>query len=101
MQPGIPLTITFPSPGFFLNDPRLTVWFDGHVVYDGSFVSGFETTFPVLPGAHALALRLTTPLFNREKQYPIAIQPANGYQVLLEYSRFWGNFSGAPRIRAY
>jgi hypothetical protein len=101
MQPGIPLTIAFASPGFFLNDPRLSVWFDGHVIYDGSFVSGFETAFSAAPGNHLLAVRLTTPLFNREKQYPLAIQPANGVHVLLEYSRFWGNFTGSPRIRVY
>jgi hypothetical protein len=98
---AVPLTVSFAKPGFFLNDPRLTVWFNGHVIYDGSFLSGFETTFEVPPGRHALAVRLTTPLFNREKQYVLAIDPANGYRALLEYSRLWGNFTSAPRITRY
>ena len=98
---GIPLTITFPAPGFFLNDSRLSVWFDGHPIYDGSFLAGFETSFPVFSGTHTLALRLTTPVFNREKQYPIVVEPANGYRIVLDYSRFWGNFTGAPQITRY
>ncbi len=30
-----------------------------------------------------------------------AIQQANGYRALLEYSRLWGNFTGRPKITRY
>ena len=98
MNGGIALTVAFPKPGFFLDDCRLTVWLNGHPIYDGSFRSGFETTFPVQPGTHALGVRLTTPIFNREKNYAVTVDVANGYRVELEYSRLWGNFTGSPRI---
>ena len=95
---SVPLCVCFSKPGFFLNDPRLTVRFDGHVIYEGSFLSGFETTFPVAPGTPSLAVKLTTSLFSREKQYSIAIEAASGYRAQLEYSRLWGNFKSAPRL---
>ena len=98
---GIPLTLSFPKPGFFINDPRLTVWFNGHPVYDGSFLAGFETTFEVLPGTHSIVVQITTGLIDRRKQYSVPVAQANGYLVQLSYSRFWGNFSGAPRITPY
>ena len=38
------LRVHFDSPGFFLNDPRVTVRVGDRTIYDGSFKSGFDVS---------------------------------------------------------
>ena len=96
--PAPNLRITFPPPGFFLVDARFTVTLDGHPVYDGSFKQGFDGMFPVAPGYHEIATRIDMGGIARSRSYPIVISPGRGYSLLLEYSRFWGNFASKPKL---
>jgi hypothetical protein len=93
------LRLHFPPPGFFLNDPRLTVALDGRTVYDGSFKSGFDVEAEVQPGALTLETAVAMgPGMARKQRIPIDLTPEAGYRdtpavaVRLEYSRFFGNF---------
>ena len=100
MQPAAPsawMRIVFPSPGFFINDPRLTVLVNGWCAYDASFKSGFDVRFPVVPGPHLVMTRLDA-LVSREKRYSVVATHGYAVEVWLEYSRFWGNLTDAPRI---
>jgi hypothetical protein len=94
--PGAWMRIVFPSPGFFLNDPRLTVHVNGWCAYDGSFKTGFDVRFPVAPAHYLLIAQLHT-LVPREKRFPVVAHPGHAVEVWLEYSRFWGNLAD-PRI---
>jgi hypothetical protein len=97
-QTGAWMRIVFPAPGFFINDPRLTVLVNGWCAYDASFKSGFDVRFPVVPGPCLVMTRLDAGLVAREKRYNVVAQHGYAVEVWLEYSRFWGNLSDAPRI---
>ena len=34
----------------------------------------------------------------RNRVYPIALSANRGYTLVLEYSRFWGNFAKTPKL---
>ena len=53
------LRLLFPKPGFFLADTRLEVRLDAQIVYEGSFVNGFEHEAQVTAGQH----RIETAIF--------------------------------------
>ncbi|MDB5218803.1 MAG: hypothetical protein JWO86_6730 [Myxococcaceae bacterium] len=92
------LRITFPPPGFFLVDARLIVTIDGHPAHDGSFKQGLDRVFFVYPGHHQITVFIDMGGISRNRVYPITLSPNRGYSLILEYSRFWGNFASTPKI---
>ena len=95
--PSAWMRIAFPSPGFFLNDPRVVVHVNGWCAYHGSFKSGFDVRFPVVPGPH-LVIAALEGIVRREKRYSIVAAPGYAVEVWLDYSRTWGNFTDPPRV---
>ena len=98
---GIPITIFFEKHGFFLTDSQISVWFDDTPCFVGSFMNGFETTLSISPGTHMVKTVIQLGAIQRTKHFTVVIEPANGYRIGLEYSRFWGNFKGALRVSSY
>lgn len=92
------LRITLPKPGFFIVDGRLVVLLDQQVVYDGSFLSGMDLSFAVQPGWHTVVPRIEMGALSRSKNYSVHVPPGPGVTLVLEYSRFWGNFASKPKI---
>lgn len=96
--PPCHVTFRFPPPGFFLNSPSVRLVLDDQwLIFRGSFVDGFHFAVPVAAGQHRLSIVLETGVFDRTKHHWLALQPGVAYDVLLEYSRFWGNF-GDPKV---
>lgn len=95
------LRITWPRPGFFLNDCRFVILLDRYVVYDGSFLSGMDMTFPVQSGWHTVDTQIHLGPITRSKNYSVEVPPGRGVTLLLEYSRLWGNFVSKPKIFAF
>ncbi len=101
------LHLTFPPPGFFLNDPRLVVTLDQRTLYDGSFRHGFEVALEVSPGSHVVetAIHLAGSLARRQ-QIELVLDAKNGYRDVpvvhgrLEYSRLSGNFKKRVSLSA-
>jgi len=92
------LRITFPPPGFFLVDARFVVTIDGHPAHDGSFKQGLDRVFSVAPGYHQITVHIEMGGITRNRVYPIALSANQGYLLILEYSRFWGNFAKTPKL---
>ncbi len=92
------LRITFPKPGFFLVDVRVTIALDGAPVYDGSFLGGVDLSGAVAPGMHTVTVRIHLEPFVRERVYAVEVPPGRGVTCELEYSRFWGNFTKKPKL---
>jgi hypothetical protein len=93
------MRITFPPPGFFINDPRLTVLVNGWSAHDGSFKSGFDVRFPVIPGYLTVQTRIAVLGMGRERAYQMLVNPGWGLELRLDYSRFTGNFAELPAVR--
>jgi hypothetical protein len=95
------LSIVFPKPGFFLADVRTVVTLDGSPIYDGSFTRGFALVHPILPGPHTIGTQIFLGLAGlaRSRRYMVDVKPGLGLNVELSYSRFWGNFTKAPKLR--
>jgi len=91
------LRIIFPSPGFFMNEPNVRVDVDGHPMAQLPFRAGFDWWTPLAPGWHRVTLTLVTPLLNRAQTYTIEVRPSQSTEVLVDYSRMWGNFTGSPK----
>lgn len=87
------LKTSFPPPGFFIADARVTLHFDGNVVYDGGLKSGFELELPVSPGRHTLTTTIDLELVQRRREYTIDMSAGQATSLVLRYSRFWGNFT--------
>jgi hypothetical protein len=94
------LRVVFEKPGYFLNDPRMTVKLDGRTLHDGSMLSGFDRSEKVAPGHHVLETAIHVGLFSRKRRYVFVIggeghyrEPAARFVARLEYSRLWGNFA--------
>jgi hypothetical protein len=98
---GVLLTVTFPRPGFFINDARVTVELNGQQWFDGSFLNGFEGSTAVQPGNHVLDLAIEFGPLRRKRRYTIPVPPARGLTVALAYSRLWGNFTKKPLLTPY
>jgi hypothetical protein len=95
--PAAWMRIALPSPGFFLNDPRISITVNGWTAYAGSFRSGFDVRFPVVPGPYLIIATLHA-IVTRDKRYSVTAAPGHAVEVWLDYSRIWGNFTDAPRI---
>lgn len=91
------LRVHFDSPGFFLNDPRVTVRVGDRTIYDGSFKSGFDVSVE-LPGRHVLETAIDVAGLSRKQKIELPLDNTGGYRDVpevhakLSYSRFWGNF---------
>lgn len=83
----------------FVADTRLEVMLDERVVYDGSFASGFRASASVAPGPRVLETRIHVGVVSRRRRYEFTLpvvglrDSAAAWNVRLEYSRLWGNFS--------
>ena len=93
------MRIIFPPPGFFVNDPRLTIHVNGWCAYAGSFRTGLDVGFPAVPGALTIVTRIDVLGLGREKVYSLLATERRALELTLEYSRFWGNFAASPRVR--
>jgi hypothetical protein len=93
------MRIVFPPPGFFLNDPRVTIHVNGWCAYAGGFVSGIDVKFPVVPGPLTVTTRIEVLGMGREKVYSAMAVHGHALELMLEYSRMWGNFTGTPKQR--
>ncbi|AKF10709.1 hypothetical protein [Sandaracinus amylolyticus] len=93
------LNVSFPPPGFFLNDPRLVVTLGDRMLYDGSFRDGFSVSVEIEPGEHVLetAIHLAGTIA-RKQRFELKLDPASGFRQVaivdakLTYSRLSGNF---------
>lgn len=95
------LRIAFAPPGFFLNDAGLSITLDGYTVYSGSFTRGFELMFPVAPGVHLVTTCIDIGLVRRTREYHVPVTAGRAFSVVLDYSRFWGNFTKKPQFIAH
>lgn len=96
--PPVAVTFRFPPPGFFINSPMVRLLLDDQwLLFHGSFTDGFRVDVPVAPGAHRLTIVIETGFVNRTKHHWLNFAPYQRYDVLLEYSRFWGSFSD-PKV---
>ena len=98
-SPSAWMRISFASPGFFVNDPTLTIHVNGWCAYAGSFRSGFDVRFPVVPGPLAIMTRIDVLGMGRTKTYNVIATHGHAVEVVLDYSRLWGNFTGTPAVR--
>jgi hypothetical protein len=95
------LRVRFPAPGWFLNDPRLTVRLGDRTLYDGSFKRGFDVSVEVEPGDHLLETAIHAPVGNgaRRQRIALPLHDGGGYRDVpevhaeLSYSRLTGNFA--------
>ncbi len=90
------LRIIFPKPGFFLNDPRVTLAINGRAAGEHSFLAGLDWWTPMPPGFHYVELSITA-LVTRSRMYSIEVRAGHSTEVLVEYSRMWGSFGSAPK----
>ncbi len=94
---GGELHVSFPAPRFFLGDVRVLLLLDGAAIHDGGFKAGIDVTVPVAPGQHRLESALVFGSMRRRRGWDVAVPPS-GCDVILEYSRFWGNFAKGLRV---
>ena len=94
------LRVVFERPGWFTNDPRVTVMLDERALHEGSFLSGFDTTVEIACGAHVLSTAIHLGALRRTREYAFVLADESGYRdrparhvARLAYSRFWGNFA--------
>ncbi|MEZ4340196.1 MAG: hypothetical protein R3B82_26535 [Sandaracinaceae bacterium] len=92
------LRVHFDPPGFFLNDPRLSVRLGDRTLYEGSFKSGFDVSVEIPPGRHRLETAIDVAGLARKQTIELPLEESGGYRDVpevhaqLAYSRFWGNF---------
>lgn len=94
------LRVSFPAPGFFVNNPRIEIRLGVLVLYEGSFTSGFDVSVDVSPGHHVLETAIFAPVGNvaKRQRIELPLHAEGGYRGIpevhakLEYSRMWGNF---------
>ncbi len=98
-SPSAWMRIIFAPPGFFVNDPLVTIQVNGWTAYAGSFVSGLDVRFPVVPGPLTVKTRIEVLGIGREKVYPAMAVHGHALDLVLEYSRMWGNFTSTPKQR--
>jgi hypothetical protein len=100
------LRVHFDPPGFFLNDPRLSVRLADRTLYEGSFKSGFDVSVDVPAGRHVLETAIHAPMGagKRTQRIELGLCPEGGYRDVarvhakLTYSRMWGNFDKTASI---
>ena len=91
--------ISFPSQRFFAVDVQVVLLLDGTIIYQGGFKAGIDVTIPSAPGPHRLESVIGLGIAKRRRAWDIKIPPS-GCDVVLAYSRFWGNFAKEVRIEA-
>ncbi|MFK7991747.1 MAG: hypothetical protein AB8I08_37365 [Sandaracinaceae bacterium] len=90
--------LMFDKPGFFLNDPRVTVEVGERVLYDGSLGEGFDVSVELPPGEHQVRTAILIGSLARRQDIALPLggpgyRDAAAVEAKLSYSRFWGNFS--------
>lgn len=88
----------FDKPGFFANDPRVTVEIGDFVLYDGSFRDGFDVSLELPPGDHRVRTAIYVAGLARRQDIALPLasrgyRDAAAVEAKLKYSRIWGNFS--------
>jgi len=97
-EPGTSrIHVSFPRPGFFMGDARVVLLLDGATVHEGSFKAGIDITIPAALGRHCLESVIELGIARRRRSWEL-VASSPGCDVVLEYSRFWGNFSKTARI---
>jgi hypothetical protein len=96
------LRVIFPQPGFFIGDTRISLAVNAYPVLDASFTQGFDWWAEMPPGVHNVETTIHSPLgFGRKKSYQLEVRPGLVTIATLEYSRMWGNMTGAPKSVAF
>lgn len=102
---SIRLQVRFDDPGFFVNDPRITVRVDGQLIHDGSFRGGFVASAPIETTQPIIETTIEIGPLSRSKRIAVQLEVPRGeqgevvWEARLKYSRFWGNFSSRVDIR--
>lgn len=92
------LRIIFPKPGFFIADTRLGLAVNARPVVEASFVAGLDWWSEMPPGVHAVETTIQAPLgFARKRTYQLEVRRELVTIAVLDYSRMWGNMTGAPK----
>lgn len=91
------VTIRFVKPRFFLPGSGLQVSLNTQLVFEGDFTDGFEQTLDFAPGTHQINTRIDLGIV-RTRSVVVPIEAGRHTVIVLEYSRFWGNFTKKPRI---
>ncbi len=92
------LRVHFDPPGFFLNDPRVSLRIGDRVLYDGSFKSGFDVSVELPSGRHELVTAIGVGGLQRRQTIELPLEASGGYRdapevhAKLSYSRIFGNF---------
>lgn len=100
------LRVHFDAPGFFLNDPRVTVRVGDRTLYDGSFKRGFDVQVELPPGRHVLETAIDIAGVARKQRIELPLDTPGGYRdaaevhAKLRYSRLWGNFDRRADLSA-
>jgi hypothetical protein len=89
--------ISFSSPRFLMGGAQLVLLLDGMTIHAGGFKAGIDVTIPVAPGQHRLEAVIDLGIAKRRRAWDVAVPPS-GCGVMIEYSRFWGNFAKGVRI---
>lgn len=92
------LHVSFASPGFFLNDPRVVVTLGDRTLYDGSFREGFSVSVEIPPGDHVLETAIHVAGTPARQRFELPLGDTGSYrgaaivEAKLAYSRLTGNF---------
>lgn len=89
--------LSFPEPGFFLNNARLVVTLDGRSLFDGSLGDGFDVSLNLDPGSHTLETALGYLGSWRRQQISLDLsrdsyRDVTEVRARLHYNRLAGNF---------
>lgn len=95
--PSPRLRLVFRPPGFFLMDVPVRLMVNGHVVFHGGFMNGILVEVPMMEGTYAVDAVISGPV-DRTRRYNVVVRPGCVTEVLLDYSRMWGNFTSSPKI---
>ncbi|MCA9626654.1 MAG: hypothetical protein KC766_03260 [Myxococcales bacterium] len=91
------VTLRFEKPSFMLPGSNLVVTLDGQQVFCGDFTTGFETTLDVPPGAHLVTTQIQLGIV-RNRTVEVTLEAGRHTVIILQYSRFWGNFTKKPQV---
>lgn len=100
------IRVRFEAPAEVTVDTRLEVRLDGRALYIGRFLAGFDAHSSVAPGEHVLTTAIHVGALTRSRRYAFTAgggalrEVATRLEVVLRYSRMWGNFSRALSLRA-
>jgi hypothetical protein len=96
--PAPQLRLVFRPPGFFLADVPVRMTVNEHPVFHGGVMNGFLVEVPMMEGQHFVGTVILGPV-DRRRRYPVLVRPGCVTELLLEYSRIWGNFTSSPKIQ--